>query len=423
MPRVRPNPRAGQSPSVTAQPVLPLDDGTLATPVSLAVIQALIPLGLRAVQEALLAEVAALAGPRYARDARDDAPPGLTRWGSQAGSIFLADQKVPLAVPRVRDRQAGREIPLATYAAFQCPRAADAGLFHKVLGGLSCRDYEGAAEAVPEAFGLAKSSVSRRFVRASARELRRLQERRLDDAAWLVLALDGKTFAGDQLVVALGVTTTGEKRVLGLVQTASENRRVLASFLRELTERGFPLDQPLLAVLDGAKGLRAAVREVFGDIPVQRCQWHKRENVVSYLPKAQQTAWRRKLQAAYAHATYADAKRALERLHRELRLVNESAAASLAEGLEETLTLHRLNVFPELGVSFKTTNLIESVMARLEARTHRVTCWRTSDQKLRWCASALLAMERQFRRVKAYRQLPLLRQALANRLQTTPAAA
>jgi putative transposase len=165
------------------------------------------------------------------------------------------------------------------------------------------------------------------------------------------------------------------------------------------------------------------VREVFGDVPVQRCQWHKRENVVSYLPKQAQPAWRRKLQAAYAQPTYAAAKRALDRLHRELRLVNESAAASLAEGLEETLTLHRLHVFAALGGSFKTTNLIESVMARLEAKTHRVTRWRTSDQKLRWCASALWAMERQFRRVKGYRQLPLLKQALHGKLSLTNFAA
>ncbi len=305
----------------------------------------------------------------------------------------------------------------------QQPRAQDAGLFRRVLGGISCREYEAAAEAVPEAFGLARSSVSRRFVRASANELRRLQERRLDDAEWLVLVLDGKSFAGDQLVIALGVTATGDKRILGMVQTASENKRVIASFLRELGERGFPLDRPLLVVLDGSKGLRAAVRDVFGDVPVQRCQWHKRENVLSYLAKQDQPAWRRKLQAAYAHPTYADAKRALDRLYRELRLKNESAAASLAEGLEETLTLHRLDVFPELGVSFKTTNLIESVMSRLEARTRRVTRWRTSDQKLRWCASALRAMERQFRRVKNHRHLPLLKQALQNTLSITNSAA
>lgn len=396
---------------------LPVDDGTITTPGGIALIQALIPLGLRAVEEALQAEVAALAGPRYAHD---DGHPEVVRWGKQAGSIFLADQKLPITVPRVRDRRAQHEVPLATYAQFQAPRAHDVGLFRRVLGGLSCREYEAAAEAVPEAFGLTRSSVSRRFIRASAGELRRLAERRLDDAEWLVLVLDGKAFAGDQLVIALGVTATGEKRVLGLVQTASENKRVLASFLRELGERGFPLDRPLLVVIDGAKGLRAAVRDVLGDVAVQRCQWHKRENVVSYLALADQPTWRRKLQAAYAHPGYGDAKRALQRLVRELRVVNESAAASLEEGLDETLTLHRLNVFPELGVSFKTTNLIESVMSRLEARTRRVTRWRTSDQKLRWCASALWAMERQFRRVKGCKHLPLLQQAL--RTQTSPFA-
>jgi transposase-like protein len=397
-----------------------MDDGTITTPGSLAMIHALIPLGLRAVEDALQAEVTALAGPRYAHH---DHRPEVVRWGKQSGSIYLADQKLPITVPRVRDRGAHHEVSLATYAQFQAPRAHDVGLFRRVLGGLSCREYEAAAEAVPEAFGLTRSSVSRRFIRASAGELRRLAERRLDDAEWLVLVLDGKAFAGDQLVIALGVTVTGEKRVLGLVQTASENKRVLASFLRDLGERGFPLDRPLLVVIDGAKGWRAAVRDVFGDVPVQRCQWHKRENVVSYLTLADQPAWRRRLQAAYAHASYADAKRALQRLVRELRLVNESAAASLEEGLDETLTLHRLNVFPELGVSFKTTNLIESVMARLEARTHRVTRWRTSDQKLRWCASALWAMERQFRRVKGCKHLPLLQQALRTHASTFTHAA
>jgi transposase-like protein len=406
--------------SSSAQQAIPLDDGTVTTPVTLAMIQALIPLGLKAVEEALVQEVTALAGPRYGRT---DAHPEVVRWGAQRGSIYLADQKLAIQVPRVRDRRAQCEVPLATYATLQTPRAGDVGLFRRVLGGISCREYEAAAEAVPEAFGLARSSVSRRFIRASAQELRRLQERRLDDAEWAALVLDGKAFAGDALVVALGVTATGEKRILGLVQTASENKRVIAAFLRALGERGFPLDQRLLVVLDGSKGMHAAVREVLGDVPIQRCQWHKRENVVSYLAKHEQPAWRRKLQAAYAHPTYADAKRALERLHRELRLRNESAADSLAEGLDETLTLHRLNVFPELGVSFKTTNLIKSVMSRLEARTRRVTHLRTSDQKMRWCAAALGVMERQFRRVKHYRQLPLLKRALQNKLVLTNSAA
>ena len=389
------------------------DDGA----VTLAMIQALIPLGLKAVEEALTRDVTALAGTRYGRD---DARPDVVRWGHQAGSVFLADQKLPLQVPRVRDRAAGREVTLPTYQQLQTPRTLDAGLFRRVLGGLSTREYVHAAEAVPEAFGLAKSSVSRRFVHASARELRQLQERRLDDATWLVLVLDGKTFAADQLVIALGVTTTGEKRILGVIQTATENKRVCASFLRELVERGVAPTGRLLVVLDGAKGLRAAVAEVLGPrAEVQRCRWHKRENVVRYLAKGEQPGWRRKLQAAYAHPTYAAAKRALLRLRGELAERNVSAAASLAEGLEETLTLHRLGVYPEVGTSFRTTNLIESVMARVEERTARVDHWRTSDQKLRWCASALRALEAQFRRVKGYDKLPLLAKALGAKITTT----
>ncbi len=225
-------------------------------------------------------------------------------------------------------------------------------------------------------------------------------------------------------MIALGVTRTGEKRILGMVQTATENKRVCAAFLRELIERGFTTPKGLLVILDGAKGLRAAVREVFGDeVPVQRCQWHKRENVLSYLTKTEQPVWRRKLQAAYAHGTYADAKRALQRLMADLRVINESAARSLEEGLDETLTLQRLAVFAELGTSFKTTNLLESVMARVEAKTERVDRWRTSDQKLRWCAAALLAVEKQFRRVKGYAHLPLLERALTTKITPSTIAA
>ena len=419
VPRLTPK---SQSPVVAAPPAarplaIPLDEGTT----MLALIQALIPLGLAAVEQALTQDVTALAGARYARD---DAHPDLVRWGAQPGSIFLADQKLPIHVPRVRDRAAGREVALPTYQQLQTPRALDVGLFRRVLGGLSCREYEAAAETIPAAFGLAKSSVSRRFIRASARELQRLMERRLDDREWLVLVLDGKRFATDGIVIALGVTRTGEKRILGMVQAATEHKTVCAAFLRELVERGFTAPHGLLVVLDGAKGLRAAVRDVFGDdVPVQRCQWHKRENVLSYLPKQDHPRWRRALQAAYAHPSYVDAKRALLRVIRDLNVVNESAARSLEEGLEETLTLHRLGVFPALGRSFKTTNLIETVMAQLERKTQKVDHWRTSDQKLRWCAAALLAVEQQFRRVKGYAQLPLLERALLTKITPSTSVA
>ncbi|XWV17328.1 MAG: IS256 family transposase [Gemmatimonas sp.] len=363
----------------------------------------------------------ALAGPRYTHG---DGRPAIARWGSQAGSVFLADPQVPIQVPRVRNRATNTEVPLATYAHLQTPRAQDIGLFRRVLGGLSCRDYEGAAEAVPEAFGLTTSSVSRRFVRASAKALQTLHERRHDDAEWLVLLLDGKSFADDHVVIALGVTTTGETRILGLVQTATEKKRACNAFLRELLERGFQTPAGLLVVLDGTKGLSAAVREVFGErVPIQRCQWHKRENVLSYLPKTHHARWRRKLQAAYAKATYSEAQRALRQLVKELEQNNASAVRSLVEGREETLTLHRLDVFTKLGISFKTTNLIERVMARVEAKTYRITRWRTSDQKQRWCAATLLETEQQFRKVKGHQHLGLLQAALRGKLSSPLAAA
>lgn len=416
MRRVRKDATAHQpSPACDAPGVAALNDGTIL----LSMIQALIPLGLKAVEESLQRDVTALAGARFAHD---DASPGVARWGQQRGSIYLADQKVPITVPRVRDLHAGTELPLATYAQLQTPRAQDVGLFRRVLAGVSTREYHAAAEAVPEAFGLAKSSVSRRFIRASADALRDFHTRRHDDRAWLVLLLDGKTFADDQVVIALGVTTDGEKRVLGLVQTATENKRTCAAFVRELVERGFTAPNGLLVVLDGAKGLRAAVRDVFGeDVAVQRCQWHKRENVLSYLPKAKHGEWRRKLQAAYAHGAYTDAKRALHRLVGELETLNQSAARSLAEGLEETLTLHRLGVHDDLRRSLHTTNLIESVMAQIERKTHRVNHWRTSDQKQRWCAATLLQIEQKFRRIRGFKQLPLLQTALTNKLHLAAA--
>ena len=220
------------------------------------------------------------------------------------------------------------------------------------------------------------------------------------------------------MVTEVGVTITGEKVLLGFVQTATENRKVCAAFLRELVERGLRIDVGLLVVTDGAKGLHAAVREVFGTAAVlQRCQWHKRENVLAYLPERHRVTIRRKLQAAYEQPTYEAAKRALGKVRAELVLLNASAVASLDEGLDETLTLHRLGVFGELGTSLKTTNAIESIHARVESRTANVDHWKNSEQKQRWLATALLDLEPRFRRIRNYRALPLLRQALKRQLE------
>jgi putative transposase len=381
----------------------------------IALIQALIPVALEKVREELQADVERLAGERYVREGR---LPGHVRWTSQRGSIYLADQKIPIEVPRVRDRLRNQEVPLPTYERLQEPRALDTGLLHKVLGGLSTREYARCAEAVPEAFGLSASTVSRRFKRATARKLRELTERRLEGYDLVALLLDGKTFAEDEMVAAVGVTITGEKVLLGFVQTATENRKVCAAFLRELVERGLRFEVGLLVVTDGAKGLHAAVREVFGAAALlQRCQWHKRENVLDYLPERHRATLRRKLQAAYEHPTYEAAKRALGKVRAELLLLNASAAASLDEGLEETLTLHRLGVFRELGTSLKTTNALESIHARVESRVAKVDHWKNSEQKQRWLATAFLDLEPRLRRIRNFRALPLLRESLRRQIE------
>jgi transposase-like protein len=373
-------------------------------------LQTLIPLGIEAARRLLEEEVMALAGPRYARH---DGVAHRVRWGRQRGSIYLADQKLALPVPRVRDRQAGTEVPLQTYLRLQQPRAADEGVLRRILYGLSCRDYQTCAEAVPEAFGLSRSSLSRRYVKATARELQALQERRLDGHDFVALVLDGKTFGEDTLVTALGVTVHGDKVLLGFVQTGTENAIACADFLRSLVARGLRYEDGLLVIIDGSKGLRTAVADVFGpETPVQRCQYHKRENVVAYLPKSQQELWRGQLAHAYAQPTYAEAKAVFDELRTDLRRLNESALRSLDEGLEETLTLHRLGGGPALRQTLATTNLLESVLSLVEQRTGKVDRWCTSNQKQRWLAAALLDIEPRLRRVRGYRALPQLREVL-----------
>jgi transposase-like protein len=382
-------------------------------------IQALIPLGLEAVQEMLQQEVTVLAGERYTRGGGHA---GHARWGRQAGSVYLADHKVSVQVPRVRDRLREQEVPLASYQALREPRQAEEAALRKILKGLSCRDYESCVEPVAETFGLKASSLSRRFKRASARKLQELRERDLSSYDIVALFLDGKTFGEDQMVIALGVTLEGNKVVLGFVQTATENEAVCSAFLRELMDRGLKIDQGLLCVIDGAKGLRKAVDRVLGNkAAVQRCTWHKRENVLRYLPVSLQPTFRRKLQGAYEKPTYAQAKASLMKVRSEVVQINESAVASLDEGLEDTLTLHRLGLFRELGESFKTTNCLENLNSLVGQRTDKVDCWKNAEQKHRWLATTLLDIEPRLRKVRGHRQLVRLRAALQQRgLEAVP---
>jgi putative transposase len=375
-------------------------------------IRSLIPIGLMHIYELLDAEVQTLAGDRYAR--RQDEQKAY-RHGTNPGSVRLAGQKVPVKVPRLRN-SAG-EVPLSSYAALNNTGDVDERLLKQVLFGISCRNYEAAAEAIPGAIGLSHSTVSRKFVKASASELKRLKERTFYDEDIIALFLDGKTFADATMVIALGITITGQKIFLGFTETDTENAKVITTFLNSLIDRGLNISKGILVVVDGSKGLKSAVKKAFGgNALIQRCQWHKRENVVSYLPKKEQDLWRNRLTYAYNRPTYKEAHGALDKLHKELDEINQSAASSLAEGLEETLTLHRLGVYAKLGRSFKTTNCLESVNSLVEERCSKVDCWKNSDQRQRWLATALLDIEPRLYRVKGYRHLSDLRDALMREL-------
>ena len=390
------------------------DYGDLELDGKVELIRSLVPLGLMHVEEMLDDEVTALAGDRYARK---DASIGGRRHGSNPGTVGLAGQRVPIRVPRIR-RVAGGEISLRSCAALHGERAVNDRLLTRVLYGISCRNYEAAAEAIPGAIGLSGSTVSRTFIQASAAKLREFHERDLSDEDVVAVVLDGKTFAEATMVMALGITMTGEKRFLGFVETDTENAQVLTLFLRSLLERGLDVSQGVLVILDGGKGLRAAVRKAFRRRAlVQRCQWHKRENVVSYLATTEQPLWRQRLQRAYHRPEYAEAAAALRQLHGELEERNQSAAGSLAEGLDETLTLHRLGVYDVLGRSLKTTNCLESINALVEERCAKVDHWQNSSQRHRWLATALLDIEPRLRKVMGYRHLPKLREALQRELK------
>ncbi len=373
----------------------------------LLLIQQLIPLGLLAVEEALQEEVSQLAGQRYSREG------SLKRWGSNPGSVFLGNQKLSIRVPRLRDLAANEEVELESYQKLQSPRIVDERVFAQVLNGISTRKYEKAVEKIPETFGISKSSISQKFIKASAQKLKALNERDLHDQDIIAIFMDGKSFAQNEMIVALGVTLQGEKVVLGMVESHTENHRVCREFLQNLKERGLSDENKLLFITDGAQGLRKGIQKVFGkQALVQRCQWHKRENVIAYLPKSQQGIFREKLQKAYQKKSYKQAKMALNSIRKELSLINQSAANSLNEGFEETLTLHRLGIFKQLGISLKTTNCIESLNSQLGQYTHRVSYWKNSNQRQRWVATALLEIETSLRKIKGYKFLPLLRQAM-----------
>lgn len=380
----------------------------------LQLIQELIPLGLMHVGELLKKEVVSLAGDRYRRNGQG----GYVRWAKQWGHIYLGDRKVPIEYQRVRDNIANREAELKTYRELKDPRQLDERIFKNILVGLSCRRYEECCMAIPAALGMPSSTVSRRFIKVSKKKLTEITDRRLDEVNIAAIIMDGKVFYDDKMIVALGVTVEGRKVILGYIQAGTENAAVCKEFLGGLLDRGLKIEEGVLCIVDGSKAFRKSVEEVFsGYALIQRCQWHKRENVLRYLPKGKQDVFRNKLQSAYEEPTYEDAKKALNKVKKELLLINESAVRSLEEGLEETLTLHRLGLFEKLGKSLKTTNCIESLMSQIGQRTDKVDYWKNSNQKQRWVASALLDIEPRLTRIRGYRHLLELRVAIQRELK------
>ncbi|MFQ5632672.1 MAG: transposase [bacterium] len=368
------------------------------------VIQELIPLGLQAVARELQNEVRALVGQRHERGGEN------SRWGSQPGSVYLRDQKVPIMVPRVRNTKINQEVPLTMYQKLQEPLKGDRQTVLKLLNGISTHKYQKSTELVPEVFGISASNLSKRFKNKTADALRKLQSRSLAAEDIVCVFIDAKRFAKDGLIVAMGITIDGKKIILGIEQSYSENSNVAGQFLDRLIQRGLHFEKGVLFIVDGSKGFIRAVKNSFGDYGfIQRCQWHKRENVIAYLDPTQQALCRQRMKDAYQKTTYKEAKAVLQRLHQELANVNQSAANSLLEGLEETLCLHRLGVSPELGKSLNTTNCIESVMSQIEQYTQKVDRWHNSEQILRWNAASLLEIEPRLRKIRGFRLLKVLR--------------
>jgi len=368
-----------------------------------------VELGLLVASAILEDEVTRRCGRRYQRQPDRS----HTRYGHQRGVVMLAGQKLAIERPRVRGAAGGGEVPLETYARLQSPDAMPEAVLRRMVRGVSTREYEHVIDVARDGFGVAKSSVSRGFVRASAADVKALAERRFEGTRFPVVMIDGVEYAGETMIVAMGITEDGTKRVLGLRQGATENADVCAALLEELRERGLDTGRLTLFVLDGAKALHAAVSRVWGkNAVVQRCQVHKKRNLKRHVSEKHWPELERRLSEAYHETDYATAKASLEGTARWLDRVNADAAASLREGLEETLTVVRLGVPGVLRRTLATTNPIESALSVTQRVTARVTRWRDGDMRRRWCVAGLLRAEEKFRRVKGHRGMPALLKAL-----------
>jgi putative transposase len=330
------------------------------------------------------------------------------RWGKERGFCVVMGQKVPIERPRVRSTD-DEEVRLGSYEMFHRGEPLTETVWEKLMLGLSTRKYGRAVREFAEAYGLEKSAISEHFIEASREKLKEMMERRLDKMRLCALLIDATPFAGQQMVAALGISQDGRKTILGIRQGATENATVVGELLGDLMNRGLDFTALRLYVLDGGKALHAAVRKYAGEsAPIQRCQVHKRRNVLDHLTDEQKPLVAKKLNAAYALEDYDAAKQVLHTLHRELMDFNPSAARSLGEGLEETLTVHRLRIPPQLRKTLASTNVIESAFSIVERVCANVKRWHAGDQRERWVGSGLLVAQKQFRRIQGHKQIPIL---------------
>jgi len=364
-------------------------------------------------------EVEQIAGERYGHQADRQA----TRWGHDEGHVVFCGRKVAMPRPRVRSVE-GREVPLQRYQAFARPQRMEEAVSQRILRRVSTRDYGGVLDDVCEGYGIQKSSVSRHWKAASSQQLKAMLERPLGDLDLCVLFLDGKEFHDFTLIVAVGVDRQGSKHVLGLWSGATENSEVCGALLDDLIERGLSKAKPYLFVLDGAKALKKAVVSRFGvKTLIQRCRVHKKRNIQKYLPKKYHGMLSLKLKMAWGMTEYDKAFKELRKVHDWLASINQEAAASLDEGMEETLTINRLSLPAQLRRIFSSTNIIESCFSRAGDLCRNVKRWRDGNMARRWAASVLLKAQSRFRRIQAYSQLPQLINAMATLLDKKEAAA
>ena len=371
----------------------------------------LLATGMKALMEELEDDRTMLCGPKG--KFQDDRQ--AYRHGGEVGQLVLGGRKVRVFKPRARSVE-GRELELPRWRHYSQEDPLDERVQEQILLGISTRDYPDSLERLPVPLvetSISRSNVSRRFVARTTRAVEVFLTRPLGDTDFPVLLLDGVVMGEHLLLTALGIDATGCKQVLGVVEGSSESEEVAKSLFRNLIERGLPVERARLFVIDGGKGLRKAIRTVFGDWAcVQRCQVHKQRNVLEHLPERQRTWVRAALRRAWSAGTVARGRELLRNLAAQLRMDHPGAASSIEEGLEETLTLIALGVIGSLQQTLCSTNPIENLNGRVRRVSRNVKRWRGGSMALRWTVSALMGAEKKFRRVKGHADMPRLVAAL-----------